>query len=330
MIRLVTGNPGNAKTLFTLYDLIKQIEEHKKDGLNRKVYYYNIEFNPEHELYEQVKDWIKVEAHDLTINLPSLYDNQHPTIEQGSIILADECQDLYPTRSKGEVPPFLKFFEKHRHTGCDFWLITQKPRQLDIHVRELTGEHYHFQRVLGRDASRVKFLNRLIDDKSENSPEIQTQVRKFPKQLFGLYKSAVLHTHKRKLPWKLTVGLPLIALFLAAMIFVVYHILFSKHKTESATVDSTTLNPPIYQTKPDSNFKIYLSTTIQLNGKLYPVFTYRTNDNAQIQLFYKDLAAIGKVTTLRPGVYKFNGSIIPNLPNGQSQNDNKNLFPSAN
>jgi len=328
MIRLITGNPGNAKTLFALYDLLAQLEENEKEGLKRNVYYFNIEFDLEHTLNEKVKDWVKVDSEDLTTNLPLLYGDEHPVIKHGSIILVDECQDLYPTRNKGDVPEFLKFFEKHRHTGCDFWLITQKPRQIDIHLRELTGEHYHFQRVLGREASRVKYLNRLIDSKSENSLEIQTQVRKFPKELYGLYKSAVLHTHKRKLPWKLKVGLPLLFLFLAAMVFVVYHTLFEKNKNKtetSSTINSSAL-PTSIPTHSQEDFKIYLSSVISVNSSVMPVFIYVSDIGAKIILYKKDLAKLGHFEEIRPGLYTFNSVVIPYLPEGGKKNEKNTIF----
>ncbi|WP_028485727.1 zonular occludens toxin domain-containing protein [Thiomicrorhabdus chilensis] len=211
MLYLFTGNPGEGKTLNALDFVIKKREDDLKEyGVHRKVYVVNFQrfsdgkiFDESHSLYDKVSDWIELEAPDITENLWSLYDDNHPKIEWGSIVLIDECQDFYPTRSRGEVPEFLKFFEKHRHTGCDFVAVTQKIRQVDVHFRALVNEHRHFSRIMGQNAVRIKKLNRVMEGKDEDSAEIETSQKRFPKKLFGLYRSAATHTHNKKLPKKL-------------------------------------------------------------------------------------------------------------------------------
>lgn len=207
MIYLFTGNPGEGKTLNAL-DFVINIQKDSRDsGVDRDVFVFNFQrfkdgeiFDKDHPNFSDVQEWKELEKDDLTDNIWSLYDDQHPKIKHGSIILVDECQDIYPTRSKGSVPDFLKFFEKHRHTGCDFILVTQKIRQVDIHLRSLVGEHRDFKRIMGRDVVRIKTLPRVMEGKDEESLEIVTSQKKYPKHLFGLYKSAQIHTHKKKLP----------------------------------------------------------------------------------------------------------------------------------
>jgi hypothetical protein len=168
-----------------------------------------------------------------------LYNDEHPHIKQKSIILADECQDLFPTRSKGAVPEFLKFFEKHRHTGTDFFLITQKIRQIDIHLRGLIGDHYDYSRALGQNFVKYRYLPRVIEGDDEKSAEIQKGNKKYPKEIFGLYKSAVIHTHKKKLPLKIVLGAPLMLLFILMMIYFLYSVLFSESTGDVAPSSSS-------------------------------------------------------------------------------------------
>lgn len=235
MITLITANPGTGKTLFALADTIERAEKE-----NRPVCVCNFQrfseahlFNPDHPLYEKVKDWIELDYDDLTTHLWDLYDDKHPKIPQGAIVLVDECQDLYPTRHKGDVPHHLKFFEKHRHTGSDFVLITQKLRQVDIHLRSLVGEHLDLKRPFGMQKIVVKRLDRIQEGKDETSPEIVTSRRSYPKKIYGLYKSAVQHTHKRKIP-AIAYAIPLLIAMIAGLIWYVFTILDYGHTEKSA------------------------------------------------------------------------------------------------
>jgi len=323
MIYLSTGLPGAGKTLFTIQKILKYLEDFKKEtGIDRKVYYFNVEFEKTHLLYDKVKDWIKVDSQDLTVNLPLIYDNNHSVIEQKSIIFIDECQDIYPVRNKGAVPSFLKFFEKHRHTGCDFFLVTQKIRQIDIHLRELVGEHSSYERIFSRNAVKIKTLNKIIDEKSFDSAEIETNVKKYPKELFGLYKSAVLHTHKKKLPVKIVYGVPLILLFIFLMIYWGYSILFkSKSNVEIENNNLSDIKNSSFLYKKKSLFslpsdsKIYLSTVLKINNSFVPVFIlYSSSDSSKIILYSDDLQKMGDFKVVRNGVYFFNGKIILHIP----------------
>ncbi|MDR9499799.1 MAG: zonular occludens toxin domain-containing protein [Hydrogenovibrio sp.] len=286
MLYLFTGNPGEGKTLNAL-DFV--IQEQEKNGEKRKVFYFNFQkfpdgshFDKDHPEYDKVKDWEPLSKEDLTDDLWSLYEDQHPTIPHGSIILVDECQDLYPTRSRGDVPEHLKFFEKHRHTGCDFILVTQKIRQVDIHLRSLVGEHSDFKRVMGRDLVRVKTLPRVMEGKDEESDEIQTSQKKYPKKYFDLYKSASVHTHKKKLPKKLLL-LPITVSLVAGLIYFAVQTLTNSTGAGSSDT-STTLSDP---SAPDSLSDATLGEKIasfhpSLVSKRYRITYYDLADRVHI------------------------------------------------
>lgn len=270
MIYLITALPGVGKSLLTIDRVIddrkKFEDEHNK---TRNVYYFNLDFDTEHALYNKVQDWQAVTAQDLTEDLPKLYNDEHPTIKHGSIILIDEAQDVYPQRTKAVVPEYLKFFEKHRHTGCDFYVITQKIRQIDIHLRSLVGEHWDMKRVMGRDLVSIKSLNRIMEGDDEKSPEIQTSQKKYPKHLYGLYKSAVLHTHKKKLPLKLTLGVPALFALICGMAYLLYSILFADDSSlqQNNQVTEADLKKPM-QTINSKPIKFNVSDSLFVVGEM--------------------------------------------------------------
>lgn len=284
MIYLFTGLPGEGKTLNALDFVIQlQFSQEKK----RRVYYANFQkfengkaFDENHPEFSKVADWIEVTQTDLTTDLPKLYDSDHP-VEHGSIVLIDECQDFYPTRQKAAVPEFLKFFEKHRHTGVDFVIVTQKIRQIDIHLRSLVGEHQDFKRIMGRDAVRVKKLNRCMEGEDLKSSEILTSTKRYPKNLFGLYKSSNLHTHKKKLP-KVLLLFPVAIVFILVMLYILYDSLFVRDEPqkEAFSHEKTQLlekkiEPLTLQEKIDS-------FNPSLVSKKYRILYFDTGDRVRI------------------------------------------------
>ncbi|QFS86024.1 zonular occludens toxin domain-containing protein [Marinobacter sp. THAF197a] len=186
MITLITGTPGASKTLNAI-DLVLNDPAFQE----RPVYVYNIELLAPGEALgwqtldlEQAKAW---------------YDLPH-----GAVIILDECQDLFPPEKFGnKVPEHIRRLNTHRHLGIDLVLITQHPKLIDTKVRRLVGQHFHFKRQFGlQSATRFTFQECADDPSDYFAQKAATKTRKrFNKKLFGLYKSAEVHTHKRKIPW---------------------------------------------------------------------------------------------------------------------------------
>lgn len=126
-------------------------------------------------------------------------------LEENAVIVVDECQDHFPVRDgKTPVPEKCKRFERTRKRGHNVVLITQRPRQMDIHVRELVTKHYHLQRNFGLESSAVLEWERLGDPDDETSKGVALKwMFGFPKENYQLYKSAALHTSRRRIPKKL-------------------------------------------------------------------------------------------------------------------------------
>lgn len=190
MIELITGLPGNAKTLYTIGEVKRRAEAE-----GRPVYYAGIK--------ELQLDWVPIEA-DKWMECPA-----------GSIIVIDECQKVFRNRSLGAQPPaHVTELEEHRHRGLDFYMITQHPSLVDPALRRLVQTHKHLIRIFGMEASTVHKWSVCTDnpDKSHMRKDSEKTRWAFDKSLYGLYKSAEVHTMKRSIPkgvW-LVLALPVV------------------------------------------------------------------------------------------------------------------------
>lgn len=185
MLWLVTATPGSGKTLYLLQQVKKQA-----DTENRQVYYHGITLT---ELGQKVLQWLPLEKPEEWYTLPA-----------GAIIVIDECQKIFPPRRTGtHVPKHVSEFETHRHKGFDIWLVTQGPKLLDAHIRELVNKHTHLRRIFGMQAAQV--INWDCCEISPNSTgaagrSLDKWRFMYPRQVYQWYKSAELHTHKVKIP----------------------------------------------------------------------------------------------------------------------------------
>ena len=98
------------------------------------------------------------------------------------------------------------------HKGLDFWLISQGPHLFHANIRLLVGRHIHLVST---------WLNRKEYEFSECRQNTQSRqdavVRPYslPKKIFGLYKSASLHTKiSHRKPLSLYVFAVIVILFL--------------------------------------------------------------------------------------------------------------------
>jgi len=177
MIHLITGPPGNGKTLYAL-NYVKNMAEKE----NRPVFYNGI---PE----------LKLPWHELE-NPEKWFD-----LQAGAIIVIDECQRIFRPRANGSaVPQFVSELETHRHKGFDVVLITQHPMLIDQNVRRLVGRHFHAVRIFGMAAANIHEWGQanLNCDKTRTGSTQHKFV--YPKETYGWYKSAEVHTHKARIP----------------------------------------------------------------------------------------------------------------------------------
>lgn len=201
MITLMTGNTGSGKTAHII-DELRKIKD-------RPIFSMGIpELKLEHYPVPPVSEWVEMRpaVEDPTQLLPYF------TFPVNSIVVIDEAQRVYRPRPTGsKVPDIVAAFETHRHTGVDFWLITQDQTFIDANARKLVKRHWHIHETY--------FGNYLLewvglgDPGLKSSRELARRDKYKPNpQVFDLYKSAEAHTKvKRKLPW-------FVYLFVAAII----------------------------------------------------------------------------------------------------------------
>jgi len=189
MITLTCGVPGAGKTLWTVATV-----EARRVAESRPVYYSGIA--------------------DLSYEWIELADGESwESVPDGAIVVVDEAQRLFPVRKQGSpVPPSVRAMETHRHRGIDLYFVSQNHLQLDSAVRHLVGEYRFLERPFGQNYSVVWRFGHVCDWKNTSEQAKADKTRwKFPKQTFGAYKSAEVHTHKRSLPRMVYLLIPLLA-----------------------------------------------------------------------------------------------------------------------
>lgn len=202
MMTLITGQPGNGKTALCVAMLQEELEKRP-----RPVYVVGIpDLVLPHEVAPPVEDWTRQEV---VPEDPRLSEAVF-TFPDGALVIIDECQKIFRTRAVGSrVPDYVTAFERHRHKGLDFWLLTQHPNLIDSNVRKLIGKHIH---VRDTWAGRKLYEWSEATNPDSKSDRDSATVRKYrlPKKVFGLYKSASVHIkHKRRIPvvvWVLVVA----------------------------------------------------------------------------------------------------------------------------
>lgn len=181
MLYLTTGTPGAGKSLWTIW----HVEQRRlKEG--RAVYYYNIK--------GLVLDW-----NELTLDQVLRWWE----LPQGSIIVIDEAQDVFPKGSTAQKPPeHADRIAKHRHGGYDIYLVSQHPMKLDANVRKDVEEHRHLMRKFGTTWSTVHLWKGCRDNCDKTRKDsIATQWR-YPREAYAWYKSAEVHTVRLAVPLK--------------------------------------------------------------------------------------------------------------------------------
>jgi len=201
MIYLITGLPGNGKTLYALSWVEAKA---KKEG--RPVFYARI---------KGLKlPWTLIDPFEWFKCPPN------------SIVVIDECQQsadpsdpkspsLFGVRQRGApVPQWAAELETHRHKGIDLVLITQDPMLLDSHDRKLTHLHFHIKRTFGMQRATVhEFSGCRPQAATSQTGSIRHEWR-YPAEVYGWYESAEVHTVKARVPFRvwLFLALPFVIL----------------------------------------------------------------------------------------------------------------------
>jgi hypothetical protein len=138
---------------------------------------------------------------------------------KGSVIFDDECHRRIPATGKpgAHGDPHVDKLDMHRHSGLDFYFMTQFPNKLHHVVRNLVSKHFHLQNMAGSKNASI-FTWQYAETNPNDYAARQgadTNVFHYDKSLFKHYKSSSMHTHKLKVPAKMWV---LVAIFSVAFL----------------------------------------------------------------------------------------------------------------
>lgn len=182
---IVTGLPGRGKTLLALW-LVDRIAN------GRPVYVAGVRGLKLREGWQELEDRSK--WHEC----PS-----------GSVVLIDEGQECFrPAGSGSAVPEHVAKMERIRHTGITLVITTQHPMLVHSNVRKLAQVHLHLVRKFGSESATVYRWDMVADVGTRNAllSSVKTASKRvvwpYPKEVYGWYESAELHTVQKKLPWQ--------------------------------------------------------------------------------------------------------------------------------
>lgn len=188
MITLITAVPGSGKTLLC----IGLIESALKEG---RPVFTNIS--------GLVKE--KFTNYQLLQDAP----NDWRDTPQGSLVIYDEAQQshLYPSNAqRGKVDDErLTAMETHRHTGHDLIFVTQAPTFVHHHIRKLVGQHIHLYRARGVTGAMKYEWSHTCESPNDRGEQVRadSEIWRFNKDHYPFYTSAVIHTHKFRIPKKI-------------------------------------------------------------------------------------------------------------------------------
>lgn len=153
---------------------------------------------------------------------------------KGALLVIDEAQRHFRPRPSGSVvPDHVAALEVHRHQGLDIWLVTQRPGLIDSNVRSLVGRHIALRST---SLGRYKYEWPEVGDiESKMSRDTAARSRyKLPKHVFGLYKSAEVHTMQKHTMPTAAKALFLLVPLLGVLLFSSYKAVAGKSEAASA------------------------------------------------------------------------------------------------
>ncbi|WP_297188548.1 zonular occludens toxin domain-containing protein [uncultured Porticoccus sp.] len=213
MIYLYTGSNGSGKTLNAIKFVVEQLNP---DG-DRPVFYYSPESKPIGIAEAGVLDWTSLTKDQVL----DWWD-----FPEGSIFFIDEFRTVWPYRNhRDPVPKSVDLLSDHRDKGFDFLLTAQKATgQFDPAIQGFIEEHRHLEGVGGSAKSR-HFVYQSFCNSPQNPTKYQHCDREtipFDKKYFSYYRSASIHTHKNRLPYKKLLYLAPLPLILIGLIWFAY------------------------------------------------------------------------------------------------------------
>lgn len=216
---LVTGVNGSGKTLLTVADLADTVKGWEASPEDRRTLYVHgiRDLQLEHvplPIYP-VKGKPGDDYRRTTLGQPAeAVAVDWSSVEQGALVVIDEAQKIFPSRSVGSpVPEHVRWFEDGRQLGVTVILITQTPTSIDTEIRKRCGLHRHYQKKLG--VRSVLEWEHVQTSCSGGEPRVSLVRNR--KDAYGLYSSALVHGDKISGRFPLWLLIPIGGLVLAAV-----------------------------------------------------------------------------------------------------------------
>jgi zona occludens toxin len=143
------------------------------------------------------------------LEVPGVIDWEDPRkwqeLPSGAILFVDEAQKWFGERRSGYAPDYLKAMNTMRgEEGVRMVLLTQHPKYLDSHIKDLVGCHEHLLRESGKLASKLYRCDEIMEDprSPRGRSKADYEVFRFPIETAGkMYVSANSpHTIKYRMP----------------------------------------------------------------------------------------------------------------------------------
>lgn len=200
MITVITGLPGNGKTLYAL-TLVKALSE--KEG--RPVFYARIKGLKLPWTLIDPFEWFKCPPNAIIV-----IDEAQKSADPSD----PKSPTLFGVRQRGApVPIWAAKLEDHRHGGVDLFILTQDAMLLDSHDRKLCERHFHMRRTFGMQRATIhEFTGGARANASTTQKGSIRHEWAFNKEAYAWYESAEVHTHKARIPVRvwLFLALPLL------------------------------------------------------------------------------------------------------------------------
>jgi zona occludens toxin len=156
-----------------------------------------------------VKDGEKVyQSGFKNLAIPGVIDWEDPRewrdLPPGALLFVDEAQKWFGERRAGAAPEYLKAMNTARgNEGVRFVFLTQHPKYLDAHIKDLIGCHEHLLRENGKESSKLWRGNEILED--PRSPRARSkadyEIYNFPVRVYGLFTSSDTgHRIKYRMP----------------------------------------------------------------------------------------------------------------------------------
>ena len=189
MIYLITGLPGNGKTLYALSWVKAKAEKE-----NRPVFYARIKGLTLPWTLIDPFEWMQCPPNAIVV-IDEVQQSNDPT--------DPKSPTLFGVRQRGAVvPPWAAALETHRHMGIDLVLITQDPMLIDVHDRKLVGLHFHIKRTFGMQRATVHEFGGCRPNVAQSTSGSIRHDWTYPKEVYGWYQSAEVHTTKARVPMR--------------------------------------------------------------------------------------------------------------------------------